>query len=112
MKKQKVSQAIILLEVCCTLLLKTYQPVSGAVFFIFIARFLPSLSDLGFVTGIQTIIAFFAILSTLGLARSATRFVSSYIGAGEKEKAADFYVLLFIIWLIPSTIFCMWWLHI
>jgi O-antigen/teichoic acid export membrane protein len=78
--------------------------VSAAIFFVLIARFLP-ISDLGFITGIQTLIAMFIILSGLGLAPSATRFISTFAGAGEDRKAQGLYPLIFIFSIISSAIF-------
>jgi O-antigen/teichoic acid export membrane protein len=79
--------------------------LTAAIFFVFIARFLPTVSDLGFVTGIQTLTAMFIILSSLGLARSATRFISHFIGSGEPERAKGLYVLIFRIGIVSSAVF-------
>lgn len=65
--------------------------VSAAVFFIFIARFLPNVDDLGFLTGLQTLSIMFIVLSSLGLPNSATRFISAYIGAGDTNRAERLY---------------------
>jgi O-antigen/teichoic acid export membrane protein len=79
--------------------------LSAAVFFIFVARFLPDVSDLGFITGIQTLIAMFIILSSVGLSPSATRFISTFMGAGEKRKATGLYPLIFIFAIVSSGVF-------
>jgi O-antigen/teichoic acid export membrane protein len=79
--------------------------LSAALFFVFIARFLTEISDLGIVTGLQTIIATFNILSSLGIPPSATRFISMLTGAGENQKAAGLYPLIFSIAVVVSIIF-------
>ena len=51
----------------------------------FIARFLPSISDLGLVYGLQLLINIVVIFASLGLTYTVTRFMSYYIGVGEKK---------------------------
>ncbi|OLD41380.1 MAG: hypothetical protein AUI60_01820 [Thaumarchaeota archaeon 13_1_40CM_2_39_4] len=60
---------------------------SGSIFFIFVARFLPTVADLGLVTGVSAVIAAASILASLGLPSATTRFMSRYIGAGKKNEA-------------------------
>lgn len=71
--------------------------LGGVIFFILIARFLPSVADLGVLTGLQTIISMFVIFSGLGLPYAATRFISTFIGSGKKERAQGLYPLVFIL---------------
>ena len=77
--------------------------ISGSVFFILIARFLPTVADFGFVNGLQALIAVTVVLAGLGLPVSATRFISSHIGAGQENIAKRIHVLVFRIGLISST---------
>jgi O-antigen/teichoic acid export membrane protein len=62
-----------------------------ALFFIFVARVFPSLSELGLLQGIQSIIVLAVILSGSELARSATRFISYYEGGGKSNTAHKIY---------------------
>jgi O-antigen/teichoic acid export membrane protein len=79
--------------------------IAAIVFFILIARLLPSVADLGVLTGLQTIILMFVTLSGLGLPYAATRFISTYVGAGEKERALSLYPLILIFSTAVSGIF-------
>jgi stage V sporulation protein B len=79
--------------------------VAGIVFFIFIARFLPSVADLGVLTGLQTIILMFVIFSGLGVPYAATRFISTYVGSGENERARRLYPLIFFLSSALSALF-------
>ena len=58
---------------------------AAVVFFVFVARFLPNVSDLGFLIGLQTLTTRFIILSGVGLPGAATRFISSYLGSGRRK---------------------------
>lgn len=62
---------------------------SSFLFFIIIARMLPDISGLGLVTILQTIITTTAIIAGLGLPQTASRFISNYIGSGDKESANE-----------------------
>lgn len=77
---------------------------ASAAFFIFIARFLPNVSDLGLVTSLSAIIAISTIFSSLGLPGAATRFMSRHIGAGREDEAQRITRLIVIIGLISSII--------
>lgn len=77
----------------------------GVIFFILIARFLPSISDLGVLTGLQTIILMFVIFSSLGVPYAATRFISTFIGSGKNERAQGLYPLVFVLAIIFSAMF-------
>ena len=75
---------------------------SSAVFFIFIARFLPSLSDLGLISALQVLINMGIIFAGLGLTNAATRFMSYYFGAEKQEIARDVSIVIFRIGLLSS----------
>jgi O-antigen/teichoic acid export membrane protein len=75
---------------------------SSAVFFIFIARFLPSLSDLGLISALQVLINMGIIFAGLGLTNAATRFMSYYFGAEKQEIAGDVSIVIFRIGLLSS----------
>lgn len=79
--------------------------LAAAVFFVFVARIFPSPSDLGIITGLQTLTAMFIIFSSLGLARSGTRFISMFNGANRPDNARTIYFLVFTISLISSFVF-------
>jgi stage V sporulation protein B len=74
--------------------------ISGAIFYIFIARYLPNVSDLGLFQGLQALLAISNILAGSGLSRAAVRFISVYIGAGKEDKAEGLYSSIFRIGLI------------
>ena len=69
--------------------------ISGFIFYMFIARFLPSISDLGLVYALQFLIYLVAIFAGLGLPTAVTRFMSYYIGAGRKDMAKGICILVF-----------------
>src|SRR2546421_92021 len=77
---------------------------SGAIFFIFVARFLPNVADLGLVTGISAVIALTTIIASLGLPAATTRFMSRYIGAGKKDEAKGIPRLILITGSISSIV--------
>jgi O-antigen/teichoic acid export membrane protein len=77
--------------------------VAAVVFFVLIARYLPNVDDLGFLTGIQTLILMFVIFSGLGLPNSATRFISTYIGSGRNDRANLLYPLIFVLCIVASA---------
>lgn len=79
--------------------------MAGVIFFVLIARYLPDVDDLGFLTGLQTIILMFITLSALGLPNSATRFISTYIGSGRKDRANLLYPLIFVLCILASAAF-------
>ncbi|MGH9984671.1 MAG: oligosaccharide flippase family protein [Nitrososphaeraceae archaeon] len=79
--------------------------VAAVVFFVLIARSLPNVNDLGFLTGLQTLILMFILLSGLGLPNSAARFISTYIGSGKNDRAKNLYPLIFYISIVSSTAF-------
>jgi stage V sporulation protein B len=79
--------------------------IGGLIFFVLIARFLPAVSDLGVLTGLQTIILMFVIFAGLGIPYAATRFISTFVGSGEKEKVAALYPLVFFLTIVFSAIF-------
>jgi len=74
----------------------------SAVFFIFIARFLPSLSDLGLISALQVLINMGIIFAGLGLTNAATRFMSYYFGAEKQDIARDVSIVIFRIGLLSS----------
>jgi O-antigen/teichoic acid export membrane protein len=78
---------------------------AAVVFFVLLARYLPNVADLGFLIGLQTLIMMFIILSGLGLPSSATRFISTYIGAGQKDRAAGLYPLVLFMTIFLSAAF-------
>jgi O-antigen/teichoic acid export membrane protein len=77
---------------------------SGAIFFIFVARFLPTVSDLGLITGVSSVIAIATIIANLGLPGATTRFISRYIGAGKEEEVKGIPGLILITGLISSAV--------
>jgi stage V sporulation protein B len=79
--------------------------IFSSVFFMLIARFLPSISDLGLVYAFQLLISIVVIFATLGLTNTVTRFMSYYIGAGRQDKAKGISILIFRIVLLSSSIF-------
>lgn len=79
--------------------------IAGLIFFVLIARFLPTISDLGVLTGLQTIILMFVIFSSLGLPYAATRFISTFIGSGKIERAEGVYPLVFVLTVVFSALF-------
>ena len=81
--------------------------VTSVVFFVLVARFLPSIADLGVLTGLQTLIIMFVILSGLGLPYASVRFISTYIGSGESKKAYSLYPLTFVIGAASSAAFAL-----
>ena len=76
--------------------------VIGAVFFIFIARFLPNLSDLGLISTLQMLINLGIIFAGLGLTNAATRFMSYYFGAEKQDIARDVGIVILRIGLLSS----------
>jgi O-antigen/teichoic acid export membrane protein len=76
--------------------------VFGAALFIFIARFLPSLSDFGLISALQMLINAGVILAGLGLTNAATRFMSYYFGAEKQDIARDVSTVVFRIGLLSS----------
>ena len=77
--------------------------VSSAIFFIFIARYLPNVSDLGLFQGLQALLAISNILAGSGLSRVAVRFISVYIGAGKENMAEGLYSSIFRIGLVSCA---------
>jgi O-antigen/teichoic acid export membrane protein len=77
--------------------------MAGVVFFVLVARYLPDVDDLGFLTGLQTLILMFMTLSALGLPNSATRFISTYIGSGRTDRANSLYPLIFVLCILASA---------
>jgi O-antigen/teichoic acid export membrane protein len=75
---------------------------SSSIIFIFIARFLPSISDLGLISGLQTLINMCVIFAGLGLTNAATRFISYYLGAKKEGIARDVSVIILRIGLLSS----------
>lgn len=78
--------------------------LSSVVFFIFIARFLSTVSDLGLVTGLLAVIAIATIVAGLGLPGAATRFMSRNLGAGKHNEAKGIPRLILVVGLISSII--------
>src|SRR5215208_834114 len=76
--------------------------IFSSIFFMFIARFLPSISDLGLVYALQLLIAIVVIFASLGLTYTVTRFMSYYIGAGREDRAKGISILIFRIVLLSS----------
>lgn len=72
--------------------------------FIFIARFLPEVSDLGLVYGLLALIGLSVMLASLGLPIAASRFISSYIGSGKEDMAKSLHLLIFTIGLLSSVV--------
>src|SRR5918996_2603023 len=79
--------------------------LAAVVFFVLVARYLPNVDDLGFLTGIQTIILMFIVLSGFGLPNSATRFISTYLGSGKVDRASFLYPAVFALCVISSAAF-------
>jgi len=78
--------------------------LSAAIFFMFIARFLPTVSDLGLVSGLFVIIGIGVILASLGLPGAATRFISRYIGSGNIKEAEGLPKLILTIGFASSAV--------
>jgi O-antigen/teichoic acid export membrane protein len=78
--------------------------IAGSLFFIFIARFLPHVADLGLIHGLQILIVIGVTLACLGLTNAATRFIPYHIGSGRKDLAKQISTLIFRIGLISSFI--------
>lgn len=76
--------------------------MAGSLFFMFIARFLPHVSDLGLVHGLQILILLGATFAGIGLTYAATRFISYQIGIGRRDLADAISKLIFRIGLISS----------
>ena len=74
----------------------------ASIFFIFIARFLPSISDLGLINGLQVLINMAVIVSGLGLSGAATRFMSYYYGSERQDIAEQVGVVILKIGLLSS----------
>src|SRR5919107_2941836 len=79
--------------------------ISSSIFFIFIARFLPNISDVGLVYAFQLLITIGVILASLGLTNTVTRFMSYHIGAWREDMAKVISILIFRIVLLSSIIF-------
>jgi O-antigen/teichoic acid export membrane protein len=79
--------------------------ISSIVFFVVIARLLPDIDELGILVGLQTTISMFVLLSSMGVPFAATRFISTYIGSNQKEKASKLYPLVFFLGIALSAIF-------
>jgi O-antigen/teichoic acid export membrane protein len=68
---------------------------SNAVFFILIARILPSVSDVGLFQGLYSLITISVTVGGAGLSRAAIRYISFNIGAGKEDTAKDIYSAVF-----------------
>ena len=77
---------------------------SASVFLIFIARFLPSVSELGLISGLQILINMAVILAGLGLSGAATRFMSYYLGRDRQDIAKLVGMVIFRIGLMSSLV--------
>jgi O-antigen/teichoic acid export membrane protein len=80
--------------------------LSAALFYVLIARLLPTVSDLGIFQGLQSLITVSVTLTGSGLSRAATRFISLYIGAGKEKEAGAIYSAVFRIGLITAAVLC------
>lgn len=85
----------------------TVSVVSNGASFIFLiaaARFLPTVTDLGILTILQTIIMTTTIIGGFGLPQTATRFLSTYVGVGQEEKAQNSLRYIIRLGLLSSAI--------
>jgi stage V sporulation protein B len=76
---------------------------SNAFFFIFIARFLPTLSDIGLFQGLYSLITISVTLGGAGLSRAAVRFISVNLGAGRAKTAQAIYSSIYRLGLISAA---------
>jgi O-antigen/teichoic acid export membrane protein len=76
--------------------------MAAALFFILIARVLPSISDLGLYQGLQSLITVGVTLAGSGLSRAATRFISLHIGSGKDKLAQATFSAVFRVGLIGA----------
>jgi O-antigen/teichoic acid export membrane protein len=68
---------------------------SNAVFFVLIARFLPSISDVGLFQGLYSLLTISVTIAGAGLSRAAIRYISLNIGAGKEKTAKEIYSAVF-----------------
>jgi stage V sporulation protein B len=78
--------------------------IVGSLFMVFLARFLPSVSDFGLYNGLQIMIMIATIVAGLGLANATIRFIPYHIGAGRINQAREIGTLIFRIGLISSFV--------
>jgi O-antigen/teichoic acid export membrane protein len=78
--------------------------IVGSLFFMFIARYLPGVSDLGLVQALQILIMIGVTSANLGLTNAATRFIPYHIGGGRQDLAKEIIVLIFTIGLVSSFV--------
>jgi stage V sporulation protein B len=78
--------------------------LSAALFFILIARLLPSIHDLGLFQGLQSLITISVTLAGSGLSRAAIRFISLYIGVGKDKVAEATFSAVFRVGFIGITV--------
>src|SRR5919198_1067016 len=81
--------------------------VVGSLFYMFIARFLPHVADLGLIHGLQILIVISVTLACLGLTNAATRFIPYHIGSGRKDLAKGTSTLIFRFGLVSSFLVSM-----
>ena len=72
------------------------------VLFVFVAKFLAQVADLGAIQGLQLLILLFSLVAGFGLTTAMTRFSSFYIGANQKEVAYRIYPMVFLLGIIFS----------
>jgi O-antigen/teichoic acid export membrane protein len=75
---------------------------TSSIFFMFIARYLPTISAFGLISGLQLLINMCVIFAGLGLTNAATRFMSYYFGADKHDTAREVSILIFRIGLFSS----------
>ncbi|HKG87331.1 MAG TPA: oligosaccharide flippase family protein, partial [Nitrososphaeraceae archaeon] len=78
---------------------------SAGIFFIAIARSLPTVSELGLFQGLQYLITISVTLAGSGLSRASVRYISVYIGAGKENIAKKIHLSVFIMGLGLSALF-------
>ncbi|MDP9288014.1 MAG: oligosaccharide flippase family protein [Thermoproteota archaeon] len=78
--------------------------ISASLFFMFIARFLPTVSDLGLVNGLQSLIKLAVLVAGLGLYFSASRFASYYLGAGREDLSRGVSMFILKTGIVSSAI--------
>jgi O-antigen/teichoic acid export membrane protein len=78
--------------------------VSMSVFFLFLVRLLPEISDLGLINGLNILIILGVAAAGLGLPNAVTRFMSYYIGANRGDLAKKTCILILKLGIISSIV--------
>lgn len=87
------------------LLLKSVvTSVSSSVFFILIARSLPTVIDLGVINTVQAMITLWVLFSGLGLTGASTRFMAYHSGEGSEDVARGMSKIIFRIGFVSSLV--------